>query len=306
MQRRRQPHYRLDGDVHGRRAQCLPSKLTTFTYDAQGHLLVEQASVRTSGSLRPYSRDTYTYDVQGRNTRVLYESYFGVGTGGNWLYDAPLPRTFNAQNLAAEAVFDIADISGTSFSPFSKDIYTYNPAGPPTLVLNQQYTNGAYANAYRSTFAYGASGGLLSTLVTERYVSGSWVPTNQYLETYDADGNLTQEVAQQYRNGASSNTTRELYTCQRVLATTGAAALDAHLSLAPNPALATGAAPLYYALPVAAPVSVEVLDALGRLVLHLPATAQPAGAHSLRLARGGLLRRAPAGAQSQTVKLVIE
>ena len=286
------------------------SLITAFTYNAQGRVLVEQSSVYVQGNQRPSSRYTYTYDAQGRNTRLLYESYFGVGTNGSWLYDAQSTFSYNAQNQLAQELFDIANIAGTQFSPFSKITHTYNAAGAVASVLEQQYNNGRYADATRGTFAYAPSG-LLSSVLYERVgPAGTWVPSQQFTETYDIDNNLTVEVSQLYKNGAFVNDTRNLYAYQRILGTRTANALAASLVALPNPATAGTPATLRYQLPAAAAVAVRVFDATGRAVAAVPAAAQPAGPHTLALPAlptpGLYLVRLSAGPHSQTARLVVE
>ncbi len=267
-----------------------------------------------SGSWRPYGRTTYTYNAQGQNTRILDESYFG----SSFLADDQELFTYDAQGRVTVDEFQLADIAGTTFSPFQRNLYTYNAAGQRLTDVQQQYINGAFANAFRVTNTYAtsptglpATNQLASYLVEQAAGATTWQPYAQGLETYDADGNLTTDLYQLYINGAFANDNRYQYTYQRVLATTSARALPAGLTLAPNP-LGTGQPlGLYYDLPTAATVVVTVLDALGRPVLTLPATAQAAGPHMLALpqlpAAAGLYAvRLSAGAQSQTVKLVLQ
>jgi hypothetical protein len=286
----------------------------TFIYDAQGNLLQELQNVRVSGTWRPYGRSTYTYNALGQNTRILDEGYFG----STFLADDQELFTYNAQGQVIVDDFQLADASGTSFSPFQRDLFTYNAAGLRLTDVQQQYNNGAYANAYRVTNTYTAAPiGLPATLQLASYIveraSGAttWVPYSQGIETYDADGNLTTDLYQVYVNGAYANDYRYLYTYQRVLATASAKELRAGLTVAPNPGPAGRSAELYYTLPTAAPVSVSVLDGLGRVVLSLPAIPQAVGEHTLRLpqmprAAGLYAVRLTAGTQSQTVKLVVE
>ncbi|WP_210518214.1 T9SS type A sorting domain-containing protein [Hymenobacter terricola] len=282
------------------------------TYNAQGQLAQELQSVRVGGSWRPYGRTTYTYNAQGQNTRILDESYFG----STYLADDQELFTYNAQGQVIVDEFQLADVSGTAFSAFQRDLFTYNAAGLRLTDVQQQYNNGAFADAYRVTNTYTAPIGQpaaaqLAGYLVERAAGTAWQPYAQGAETYDADGNLTTDLYQPYTAGAFANDYRYLYTYQRVLATATAQPLAAGLTVAPNPAPAPGPLALHYHLAAAAPVAVAVLDALGRPVLCLPATPQTAGEHVLSLpqlpvAAGLYAVRLTAGTQSQTVKLVVE
>ncbi|MBH8558651.1 T9SS type A sorting domain-containing protein [Hymenobacter negativus] len=286
----------------------------TYTYDTQGNLLQELQSVRVSGSWRPYGRTTYTYNAQGQNTRILDESYFG----SSYLADDQELFTYNAQGQVTVDDFQLADVSGTTFSPFQRDLFTYNAAGQRLTDTQQGYSNGAYVNAYRVTNTYTATPiGVPATPQLASYVveraSGAtaWVPYSQGIETYDTDGNLTTDLYQVYTNGAYANDYRYVYTYQRLLATTPAKALQVGLALVPNPSRSGQATEMHYTLPAAASVAVTVFDGLGRVVFSRPAAAQAAGEHMLPLAQlppapGLYTVRLMAGTQSQAVKLVVE
>lgn len=86
-----------------------------------------------------------------------------------------------------------------------------------------------------------------------------------------------------------------------------AAPVEAVLRLAPNPAI-SGRATAYLTLPVAAPVGVRVVDALGRVVVSRPPTPLAAGAHALPLdlrgaASGLYVVRLTVGERSLTRRL---
>ncbi|MBD2723736.1 T9SS type A sorting domain-containing protein [Hymenobacter armeniacus] len=287
-----------------------------YTYDTQGRLLQELQSIRSNGVWRPYGRSTYTYNALGQNTRILDESYFGSA----YFADDQELFTYNAAGQVATDEFQLADLSGTVFSPFQRNVYTYNASGLRQTDVQQRYTNGAYVDDFRVTNTYTATpigtpaAYQLASYLVERVGStpGVWQPYSRGTETYDADGNLTVDLYQPYVSGAYVNDFRYLYTYQRVLATTASRALQAQLAVVPNPATGgTTAAALHYVLPTAAPVAVTVLDALGRAVLTLPARAQSVGEHTLALpalprGAGVYAVRLSTGTQSQTVKLVLE
>ncbi|MCC3155767.1 T9SS type A sorting domain-containing protein [Hymenobacter sp. 15J16-1T3B] len=281
-----------------------PTLAVNYAYDVQGRLQQEVTTLRVSGSWRPYGRTTYFYNAQGQNTRILDESYFGSA----WLADDQEVFTYDTQGRVAMADFELADASGASFTPFVRDVFTYNALGQRTSDVQQQYVNGAFVNTYRTVSSY-TTAGLTAGYVLEKAASATtWQPFMQGINTYDADGNLTQELSQQYRNGAYADDERYQYTYQRVLAVAAPRRLDAGLRVYPNPSV--GAAQVSYQLPQAAVASVEVLDVLGRVVATpLPAQSQGAGAQQLTLRQplpaGVYTVRLSAAGSSQTQRLLV-
>ncbi|GAB3828035.1 T9SS type A sorting domain-containing protein [Hymenobacter jeollabukensis] len=281
-----------------------PTLTVNYAYDLQGRLQQEITALRVSGTWRPYGRTTYFYNTQGQNTRILDESYFGSA----WLADDQEVFIYDTQGRVAMADFELADAAGTSFTPFIRDVFTYNAVGQRTTDVQQQYVNGAFVNTYRTTSSYNATG-LTTGYVLEKAASATtWQPFMQGISTYDADDNLTQELSLLYRNGAYVNDERYLYTYQRVLAVAAPQRLDAGLSVYPNPS--TGSAQVSYQLPQAAVASVEVLDVLGRVVATpLPGQPQGIGAQRLTLRQplpaGVYTVRLSAAGRSQTQRLLV-
>ncbi len=277
-----------------------------YTYNAQGKLLTTVQRVRLGGNLQPYGRTSYTYNLQGQNTQIVDEGYFG----GTFTADSRDLLTYNAQGQLTSDEFQIADVSGTTFAPSFKDVFTYDAAGNVLTDQQQSYNGGAYGNVYLFTYTYAGPNGQRNGFQGQRYVSGTTLQNySQGSTTFDADGNVAVETQQRWNlsTQAYDNDVRYLYTYQRILAAAAARPALAP-TLAPNPA--TGRTTLRYTLPAAAPVAVQVLDALGRTVLTLPAAAQAAGDHTLTLPlllpAGAYTVRFTAGTGQQSLRLLVE
>ena len=281
--------------------------MSAKTYNAAGK--ITQSTLRFYlSSWQDYGRDSYTYDANGYLTRLLLEGY-----AGGYYPSSQTLYTNDAQGRPTVIEDQQDNGSGTAWLLAAKDLLTYNAAGQVAQVVGQNVPSGgtAYQNYRRETYTYDPAvpTRLLSTTV-EAWSNGTWVPAGLNTWAYDADGNISTLTTQVATAGAPRNYYRHLYTYQRVLANAPARPLNAALALAPNPAAAGTTATLSYVLPAAAPVAVQVFDALGRLVLAVPAAAEAAGdrrrALPLPATAGCYTLRLSAGAQSQTLKLVVQ
>ena len=287
---------------------------STYSYNAQGRRSVVLSTFRLSVTFNPYGRDTYTYDAQGRLTRLLYESANGPTA---YINSSQVLYTYNAQGQLVQEESQYWD--GTSqFTPGDRFTRTYNAAGQLAQETSESVPFGCstYATVRRESYTYATTGParLVRTAIELPATRGGVLTlAGQVLRTYDANGNADMATSQRYvpASGTYANLYRTAFSYQRVLSTANPQALNAGLALAPNPAGTTAGTMLHYTLPTAAEVTVTVFDHLGRVVLSVPAGAQAAGPHALPLARlpqaaGCYAVRLAAGAQSQTVKLVVE
>ena len=260
-----------------------PTLVLVNSYNAQGLLEQEVTSVRLNNVLRPSRRSTYTYNAQRQLTRVLDESYFGA----NWLYDSESLFTYNAQGQQTQEELRLADISGTSFSPFVRILAAYDAAGLRITDTQQNYVDGAYATTFVTTLTYTAGPApRLSTYNVQRVSNSGNQPYSQGSNTYDANGNLTEELDQLYNSTQQAyvNNVRYVYTYRQALATASATTLSAGLTVAPNPSTGPEAA-VHFRLHSPAATAVQIFDLAGRRVAVAQAVEnQLAGEHRVPLA----------------------
>lgn len=257
----------------------------------------------------PDYRTTYSYNVQGQNTSLLSERM----VNGSFQPSYRSFLAYNAQGQLQSVEDQYMDDATGQFTPSGRSLYTYNAAGQIVTQQDQYYSNGAYVNSMLATAAYNGPQNRLSLLTAQRNQTSPAQNYATYTYTYDADGNLAQQLNEYWNDAQQAYLSRFrfFYTYQRTALATKPSVLNAGLSVAPNPAGHSGATTLHYTLPVAATTGATVLDLTGRPVATVPATVQAAGPHTLALptaplAAGLYMVKLTAGTQSQQVKLMVE
>jgi hypothetical protein len=261
-----------------------PTTNQTYSYNAQGQLMQTVQQQRVGNAWRDYFRTSYTYNAAGQPAGWLNESdYSGTGLTNT----SQVTLTYNAQGLVTLYDYQYWSATANSFDPDYKSQYTYDAAGHLLTQQSQHYLFGAFRDFVRAFFTYNPAG-QLQTVNSDYFNGAAWQADALEQYGYDADGNRTQYVRQRPTSPATpttyANEYRILYAYERITATQRAQNAAVGLAVAPNPGSAAAAA-LYYQLPVAALVSVEVCDLLGRRVATARALEnQAAGAHRVALA----------------------
>ena len=228
-------------------------------------------------------RNSHSYNAAGQRTQVLEEFYIGGSLS------ATARRLWSYNALGQVSVYELQSTNGpTSWGPLQRFSYTYNAAGKlqQSITEDGQVNANTYVNSARNTMSFDAQG-RESVLTTETWGSNNaWALASQTLYAYAANGDPSTATLQAWNPNTSAfqNYQRAVYTYAQVTATQRAQNAAIGLAVAPNPGTGATTA-LYYQLPVAAPVSVEVCDLMGRRVATaLAPESQSAGAHRLPLA----------------------
>ena len=231
-------------------------------------------------------RESHSYNAAGQRIQALSELY----TGG--YFSATTRRLWSYNALGQVAVFEIQRSSGSAtWEPFQRFTYTYNASGKVRqYIAETAFGSSTYSNSGRYTHGFDAQG-REAVLTSETWdANNAWGPAGQTLYAYAANGDPSTATSQLWNPGASAyqNFKRAVFTYAQATATQRAQNAAIALAVAPNPGSGAEAA-LYYQLPTAAPVSVEVCDQLGRCVATaLAAESQAAGAHHVALANVAL------------------
>lgn len=281
-----------------------------YVYTAAGKLDTFLISLRLGTTWRQFSRDFYDYDGQGHLTGVQGQSLLFT----TWLNDYLFTYVNDAQGRPITEEYQVADVSGANWLPGS--LSTYNYAANDSLSVFEvavwDTTTLDYETASRSRYHYTANN-QLDSVYTETYDPNTvtWHLARLDTYTYDARGNRISQLAQQGTSLASlTNQLQWLYSYTPIAGRPEDQPLLTAPTLVPNPA--TGFTTLAYELAGPAPVSVEVIDNLGRRVsVPLAATGQSTGHHEthldLRALPAGLyVARLHVGAAMRQLKLVVQ
>ncbi|UOQ97901.1 T9SS type A sorting domain-containing protein [Hymenobacter sp. 5317J-9] len=276
------------------------NSVTSYSYNAQNQLLT--ALYSSPLVLSPSSRRTYSYNAQGQNTAVLEEAV----VNGSLQPQSRRLLSYNAQGQVSAIEYESRDGTSGQLVPVNRNLYIYNAAGQIVTEQYQRVDNGAFVNAGFVTATYNGPQNQLSSVEVPKY--------ELFTYTYDANNNLAQIMDHYWSKDTQSyyEAIRISFSYQRAAvlsARTGA--LNAGLSVAPNPANQAGVATLHYTLPSAALTGATVLDLTGRTVATLPTTVQSVGPHTLalpitKLSTGLYIVQLTAGTQSQRIKLRVE
>jgi hypothetical protein len=257
------------------------------TFNTPGQMRWEWYKTRnafsTTAPWDSLKRNAHSYNGAGQRTQVLEEFY----TGGSFSTVARRLWAYNA--LGQVSVYETQSNSGpNSWDPLQRFSYTYNAAGKLQQAITESVLLGSntYGNSARNTYTFDTQG-RESVLTTETWgTNNAWGPSSQTLYAYAANGDPSTATLQAWNASANAyqNYQRALFTYAQVTASQHAQNAAIGLAVAPNPGSAAEAG-LYYQLPTAAPVSVEVCDLLGRRVATaLAAGTQAAGPHRVALA----------------------
>ncbi|MCP4438641.1 MAG: T9SS type A sorting domain-containing protein [Aureispira sp.] len=153
-------------------------------------------------------RETYSYDIVGNVTEIIYEDWFG----GIYNYSAQkYIYTYDSGGnlLITEKILQQWDISLNSYVNDKKYTYTYNPS--LVLLSDNEYWWNSSTSSWPSspwtqqTYTYGTGTRLASKTI--QYPFGN---LRQILYSYTPLGSLTEELSQEKISNVWTNTDRTL------------------------------------------------------------------------------------------------
>lgn len=132
----------------------------------------------TSGTWRNNERYVYTYDQSGKMAYSTLEQWYGQmwtqSTNSTLTYDA----NKNVVNMSA---------------PLYKVDFSYDGSNNLTQIVDYVRTlNSPWTLSERKTYTY--AGADVNSYVLEKWIDNTWVKTNRWEYTLDAQGNVTKEV----------------------------------------------------------------------------------------------------------------
>ena len=186
----------------------LKSRAIDHAYDANGTLLyyLLQKGDDISGWTDSY-RYNYTYDVVGHELSYLEEKWNGTMWVMQWsvnrVYDANgnLMSTagtgfryllnYDAQNLLLTKTYQ--ERVNSNWVDKTRYDYTYLPNSTTETTYN--WTNNAWIESSRSTDTFDANGNLIQNLY-EQWNGTAWVNSLLELHSYDVNGNILHDLTQ--------------------------------------------------------------------------------------------------------------
>lgn len=108
------------------------------------------------------------------------------------------------------SVYEYYNISGSTITPGSKTLYTFNSNNKVTERLVVDWDGSAWVNSFKQTSVYDANNNETGT-TQQTWGAGVWNNSQQVLRTYTAANNLSSYTRQQWTSGAWANDERTLY-----------------------------------------------------------------------------------------------
>ena len=154
-----------------------------FTYDDDNNILTAIMTMYVGEMSMPFSKEEYTYDNQGNNTRVIY---YASDFMGGWDPESKEEYTYTNNALLSEAVYSEWDDG--EWVGYSKDTYTYD-GSRLTELITQYWEEEQWINRYKEALQY--SGDRVTQYLFMIWDEGQWVNDSKDESTWDGHGNMT-------------------------------------------------------------------------------------------------------------------
>lgn len=246
----------------------------TYTRDANGNMLTYINQVWNSGTVawQNSSKSIRTYNANNSLTSLIEQNW--NNTFNSWDNAYQYTYTYDGNNNLSY----IATLTWSTINSAWEDLYRRNnvyDAGNRLLsFLREYYYNNAWGNNDRGVNTYDSYGNqLTSEFWGWNNTSSQWVPSYRFTNNYDGNNNQIYEFQESYNtnNLTYENYLRRYYHYQAFnVADVTNVKNELNASVFPNPA---SSILLQFGLSQTAPVTVNVYDATGRLLINQNQTA---------------------------------
>lgn len=208
---------------------------TIQTFNNAGNLISSESERYNSASSlwQKQEKNSYTYSNSGQLTEKVVE--YWDPQKAVWVKSFKSSMTYS-NNLVADSTLQAWDGSASSWTNIHKTVWTYDNQNRIEKMLVNQYKQGSWQNYQAQIYSYGTpvnkayyidlqipdtitrwtsiydANGKIAEIEFERKAAKKWDPTFKVLNTYDAVGNLAEELRQEYSFGNYENQERKLIT----------------------------------------------------------------------------------------------
>ena len=175
------------------------------TFDAQGNVITYLSMSYLNANWQNYAQSENTYDNHNNLTGIISKKWMNndwENTDGNdYSYDTD-------DHLTRSVTLDWLN---NQWDSSHKTVYTYNANGRPTSEIKKKWDGTHWTNDSMLTYTYNANG-LQDTAMLQTWDGVSaWLDHGRSIYIYDANGDNTITIDQQYYSGAWKNDMKWTY-----------------------------------------------------------------------------------------------
>ncbi len=260
--------------------------LIETVFSDQTVVSITQGEDDDTGMLTNVSRSTITLDDQGRESELLQE----IWNEDTAAWEVFTRRTKTYQDNTITELGQFPDGMG-GWLNFDQTVFTLNDAGLPVEELSSSLFLGTADPSNRILSTYNDMNLLIEELDQSPDGAGGWITDFTYVATYDADGDVLEELYQENDGTALVNDERDTYNYGQTATSVedDLGSTLASFDIYPSPARGRVQVEVTLAQPAA--LSVDVFDVLGRRVHQMADEQAAAGTQSFAWEPGDM----PAG-----------
>lgn len=167
---------------------------TLYTYNASKEILTETSQIFWDTWI-DYSKDTYTYDSNGKLTSMVTQT-MDLLSGMVLKNSSQTLYSYNDDGTEKQIVNQIWNILN-QWEDESRTTNTYNNSKQLISDLSENWVNNAWVNDSKSTNTYNANGTLKET-TEEKWEEGNWIKNGKAIYSFNAKGDMESMVSQSW------------------------------------------------------------------------------------------------------------
>jgi hypothetical protein len=171
------------------------------SFDANNNLISSTTQYWEGSAWLNSTKTLYFYNPANND---LVTKVFQTWGGSNWVNVSNDSFTYNAANQLFSDQYQ--SWNGVIFTPVSEKVYYYDASSNQTQEVDERYNSslGSFVYSSEYTYAYSTGNQLISKTYSVYDGSSTFVPVNQYINTYDSTGDLTNQLYQTYNTSTGA------------------------------------------------------------------------------------------------------